>query len=187
MTKSIVTIIFTLLIATVLASPIKPRNIQKRSFKVPRIPVKNYVANGPKALKRAYAKFGLTEPAAGPAQLRKRDVTFGFGDISIVPGGDVAARINKAASNSTTGKENGETSATATQNDAQFLSPVKVGGQEIIVNFDSGSSDTYVDQFSVQQVLLTSPQMGFQHWPSSIIAARTYEFRSLQIVDIQTS
>lgn len=145
MTRSVITIIFTLLIASIVALPIKPQPIKKRSFKVPRIPVKNYVPDGPKALKRAYAKFGVSEPADGPAQLRKRDIKFGFGDISIVPGGDVATRISKAASNSTTaGKENGETSATGTQNDAQFLSPITVGGQEIVVNFDSGSSDTWV-------------------------------------------
>lgn len=104
--------------------------------------VKNYVPNGPKALKRAYAKFGLNEPSPGPMALRKRDLKFGFGDISIVPSGDVAEHIKSAASNSTAESENGETSATGTQNDAQFLSPIKIGGQEIIVNFDSGSSDT---------------------------------------------
>lgn len=141
MTKSIITIIFTLLVATILASPIsKARTIQKRSFKVPRIPVENYVANGPKALKRAYAKFGVSEPAAGPAGLRKRNIDLGFSDISIVPTGDVATSI-EAAANSTSGKENGETAADPTQNDAQFLSPVIVGGQQIVVNFDSGSSD----------------------------------------------
>lgn len=142
MARSMITILFSLLILSALASPIKPRSIKKRSFKVPRVPVKNYVANGPKALKRAYAKFGVREPTAGPASLRKRELKFGFGDISIVPTGDVAAKISVAAANSTTGSENGETSATGTQNDAQFLSPVTVGGQEIVVNFDSGSSDT---------------------------------------------
>lgn len=104
--------------------------------------MRNYVPDGPKALKRAYAKFGITEASAGPAQLRKRDITFGFGDISVVPDGDVAASIKAAAANSTAGGENGETAATPTQNDAQFLSPITVGGQQLVVNFDSGSSDT---------------------------------------------
>lgn len=142
MTKSIITFIFTLLIATVLASPIRSRNVQKRSFKVPRVPVKNYVPNGPQALKRAYAKFGVTEHAADTARLRERGLTFGFNDISIVPSGDVAASIKAAANDSTAGTENGETAADPTQNDAQFLSPVTIGGQQIVVNFDSGSSDT---------------------------------------------
>jgi len=142
MARSIITIILTLLIASVLATPITKRSVQKRSFKVPRVAVKNYVPNGPKALKRAYAKFGINEPSPGPMKLKKRDLTFGFGDISIVPSGDVAEHIQSAAANSTAESENGETTATGTQNDAQFLSPISVGGQELIVNFDSGSSDT---------------------------------------------
>lgn len=144
MTRSIITIVLTLLVASVLATPISSRSFKKRSFKVPRIENKNYVPNGPRALKRAYAKFGVTEPTPGPAALRKRNLNFGFGDISLVPGGDVAKKVKSAAANSTSGAEDGETSATGTQNDAQFLSPVKIGGQEIIVNFDSGSSDTWV-------------------------------------------
>jgi len=142
MTRGIITIIFTLLLASVLATPINSRALKKRSFKVPRVAVKNYVPNGPKALKRAYAKFGLNEPSPGPMALRKRDLSFGFGDISIVPSGDVAEHIQSAAADSTADSENGETSATGTQNDSQFLSPVTVGGQELVVNFDSGSSDT---------------------------------------------
>lgn len=141
MARSIIAIILTLFIATVLATPIRSRTIQKRSFKIPRIRVENYVPDGPKALKRAYAKFGVSEPAAGPAALRKRDIDLGFSDISIVPTGDVATSIKEAAANSTSGNENGETSADPTTNDAQFLSPVTVGGQKIVVNFDSGSSD----------------------------------------------
>lgn len=140
MTRHIISIIFSLFIAHILASPVA-RSVQKRSFKVPRILVPGYVPNGPKALKRAYAKFGLTE-ADQAASLRKRSINFGFGDISLLSTGDVAHKVNAAANNSTTSNENGETTATGTQNDAQFLSPVKFGGQELIVNFDSGSSDT---------------------------------------------
>ena len=142
MTRNIVLIVFTLLLASVLASPITSRAIKKRSFKIPRVEVKNYVPNGPKALKRAYAKFGVVDPSSGPAALRKRNLNFGFGDISIRPGGDVANRVSAAVNESATDNENGETTATGTQNDAQFLSPVTVGGQQLIVNFDSGSSDT---------------------------------------------
>jgi len=118
--------------------------VNKRSFKVPRIRINGYVPNGPKALKRAYAKFGVKEPNPGPAALRKRDIDFGFGDISIKATGDVAKKISLAVANSITGNENGETSATGTQNDASFLSPVTIGGQQFIMNFDSGSSDTWV-------------------------------------------
>lgn len=144
MARSIITVLLALLVASVLATPINTRALKKRSFKVPRVEVKGYVPNGPKALKKAYAKFGVTETTAGPVALRKRDINFGFSDINIKPTGDVAKKISLAAANSTTGSENGETTATGTQNDAQFLSPVTVGGQTLIMNFDSGSSDTWV-------------------------------------------
>lgn len=145
MTRNILIFVFTLLLASTIASPISTRNIKKRSFKIPRVAVENYVPNGPRALQRAYAKFGITEPSAGPAALRKRDLNFGFGDINLLPGGDVANRVSSAVADSaTTGNENGETTATGTNNDAQFLSPITVGGQQLVVNFDSGSSDTWV-------------------------------------------
>ena len=117
---------FAILLSLVFGSPV--HQYKKRSFKVKRVINPNYKANGPKAYRRALYKFG-------------------FGDISFLPGGEVATRIK--AANSTTvnvvDDENGETTASPTQNDAQFLSPVTVGGQELIMNFDSGSSDTYVD------------------------------------------
>ena len=118
-------ICFAIFITLVFSTPIKQKT--KRSFKVKRVEVPNYVPNGPKAYKRALFKFG-------------------FDDISFVPGGEVASRIKAAtaASINSTGPEDGETPAAPTQNDAQFLSPVNVGGQTLIMNFDSGSSDTYV-------------------------------------------
>jgi hypothetical protein len=114
---------FFLFITFVFGSPLKQH--KKRSFKVKRVEVPNYVPNGPKAYKRALVKFG-------------------FDDISFVPDGEVAQRIKAATSASFTGsgEEDGSTSASPTQNDAQFLSPVSVGGQTLIMNFDSGSSDT---------------------------------------------
>ena len=113
-----------LLLATVFASPVRLK--QKRSFKVPRIPQHNYVPNGKVAYRRALFKFG-------------------FDDIEFQPNGEVATRINAATSAqfNNTQSEEGETTASPTQNDAQFLSPVTVGGQTLVMNFDSGSSDMY--------------------------------------------
>jgi len=112
------------LIALVFASPIKQQN-KKRSFKIPVKRNPHYKPNGKAAYKRALYKFGL-------------------GDISFLPEGEVATRI-RASSNVTVNaadNEDGVTPAAPTQNDAQFLSPVNVGGQTMIMNFDSGSSDT---------------------------------------------
>lgn len=115
-----------LLIGIVFASPIKP--IRKRSFKIPVKRNPAYKPNGKAAYKRALYKFGL-------------------GDISFLPEGEVATRIRAStnASINAADNEDGATSASPTQNDAQFLSPVSVGGQTLIMNFDSGSSDTYDD------------------------------------------
>lgn len=113
-------------VSLVLASPVSQR--RKRSFKVPNIPNPHYVPHGPRAYKRALNKFG-------------------FGDISFKDDGEIATRL-KAASNMTAaiaqGTQDGSTPTAGTQNDAQFLSPITIGGQTLVVNFDSGSSDTWI-------------------------------------------
>ncbi|ETN45196.1 uncharacterized protein HMPREF1541_10073 [Cyphellophora europaea CBS 101466] len=113
-------------VSLVLASPVSQR--KKRSFKVPTIPNPHYVPHGPRAYKRALNKFG-------------------FNDITFKPEGEIATRL-KAASNGSAvvgqGTQDGSTPTAPTQNDAQFLSPVTIGGQQFIMNFDSGSSDTWV-------------------------------------------
>ncbi|RMZ85644.1 hypothetical protein DV737_g617, partial [Chaetothyriales sp. CBS 132003] len=98
------------------------------SFKVKRIPIPNYKPDGPRAYRRALRKFG-------------------FDDISFVPGGDVASRLaaaSVAALNSTGSNEDGETPASGAENDALFVAPVTFGGQQLVMNFDTGSSDTWV-------------------------------------------
>ncbi|KIW21470.1 hypothetical protein PV08_02050 [Exophiala spinifera] len=112
-----------LFITTVFSSPIRQK--QKRSFKIPRIAQPNYKPNGKAAYKRALFKFG-------------------FGDISFQPNGEIATKIQAATNASVDATEDGETIATPSQNDAQFLSPVNVGGQTLVMNFDSGSSDFWV-------------------------------------------
>ncbi|KPI38111.1 Aspartic protease PEP3 [Cyphellophora attinorum] len=115
-----------LFVSLVLASPISQQ--KKRSFRVPVIPNPHYRPHGPRAYKRALNKFG-------------------FNDITFKDDGDIATRL-KAASNMTTplaeNTQDGAVATAGTQNDAQFLSPVTIGGQELIMNFDSGSSDTWI-------------------------------------------
>ncbi|KIX08226.1 uncharacterized protein Z518_02882 [Rhinocladiella mackenziei CBS 650.93] len=125
MLRSQILLLAVLFVVTVLATPIQQK--QKRSFKVPRIRQANYKANGKAAYRRALFKFG-------------------FNDISFLPEGEIATKIRTAteASIEAADNEDGETTASPTQNDAQFLSPVNVGGQTLIMNFDSGSSDTWV-------------------------------------------
>ncbi|RMZ88834.1 hypothetical protein DV736_g3929, partial [Chaetothyriales sp. CBS 134916] len=117
---------FAFVLSLVLATPV--REHKKRSFKVKRISIPNYKPDGPRAYRRALRKFG-------------------FDDISFVPGGDVATRLaaaSEAASNNTSSNEDGETPASGAENDALFVAPVTVGGQQLLLNFDSGSSDMWV-------------------------------------------
>jgi hypothetical protein len=109
----------TLLIAAVIAAP--AQHLRKRSFKIPRIQQHNYVPDGTFALRKAYRKFGI-------------------GTLETFPGTRFAPKL-AATSNGGNSTEDGEVTASPTQNDAQFLSPVSVGGQTLVLNIDSGSSD----------------------------------------------
>ncbi|KAL9110155.1 MAG: hypothetical protein Q9227_005215 [Pyrenula ochraceoflavens] len=128
--QSFLTVI--LLITAVIAAPAP----QKRSFKVARLRQRNYVANGPRALARAYAKYGINMPNQGmglPAL-----------DFSSKTNLKLSPIDNKASNGTGTGSEDGTVTATGTQNDSEFLSPVQVGGQTMVMDFDSGSSDMWV-------------------------------------------
>lgn len=111
-----------LLFTAALAAPTPPT---KRSFKVPRIRQRNFVPDGTIAMRKAYNKFGLT----GFAMVPELDVS-----TTLIPMTDLAA-------SSGAGTDNGQVSASASQNDAEFLSPVTIGGQTLVMNFDTGSSD----------------------------------------------
>lgn len=113
-------------LSLVIASPIQQQ--KKRSFKVPRYINPNYKPNGRAAYKRALLKFG-------------------FEGIEFRKGGAIAnalAAANPAQLSQNGTGDNGEVTATASDNDAQFVSPVTVGGQQLVMTFDSGSSDMYV-------------------------------------------
>ena len=109
-----------LLVTEVLAAP-APHWWQKRSFKIPRVQQHNYVPDGTFALRKAYRKFGL-------------------GTLDTYPGVNFTPKV-AAATDSGNSNEESEVSALTPQYDAQFLSPVTVGGQTLVLNFDSGSSD----------------------------------------------
>lgn len=113
----------TLWVTAVLAAP-APHLRQKRSFKIPRVQQHNYVPDGTFALRKAYRKFGLGTLDTYPG-------------VSFSPKGD-------APTISQNSNEDSEVSASIPQNDAQFLAPVMVGGQILVLNIDSGSSDMLV-------------------------------------------
>jgi hypothetical protein len=120
-------IVFALLCTVALSAPTQHQQ-KKRSFKVSRIRQRDFIPDGSVALRKAYAKFGLQ----------------GFG---FVPELDIATNlvpVSVLAASSSNGSEDGLVSATSSQNDAEFLSPVTVGGQTLVMDFDTGSSDMYV-------------------------------------------
>ena len=119
-----------LLISAAVAAPAP----QKRSFKINRIRQHNYVANGPRALARAYAKYGINMPNQDMGMPALDFMS--KSDLKLTP-------VDSKASNGTkgSGTEDGTVTATGTQNDSEFLSPVQVGGQTMVMDFDSGSSD----------------------------------------------
>ncbi|KAF2734982.1 acid protease [Polyplosphaeria fusca] len=122
----------TLLVALALAAPTEKRNIQKRSFKVPRSlnPKRKRGPNGADAMRKAYMKYNIPG---------------GFIDISKnSQSAKEGLKIN--AANGTNGT--GTVAANPEDNAALFLSPVSIGGQTLNLDFDSGSSDLWV--FSTQ-------------------------------------
>ena len=109
-----------LLITAALAAPAQHLR-HKRSFKIPRIQQHNYIPDGTFALRKAYRKFGI-------------------GQLDTFPSTRFAPKL-AAVKNGADSTPAGEVPASPPQNDAQFLSPVSVGGQTLVMNFDSGSSD----------------------------------------------
>src|SRR4051812_33647651 len=128
MHRSIQFLIVLVLLCTVALSAPTQRQHKKRSFKVSRIRQRDFVPDGSVALRKAYAKFGLR----------------GFGFIPELNIATNLVPLSQLAAASGTGFENGQVATTSSQNDAEFLSPVTVGGQTLIMNFDTGSSDMYV-------------------------------------------
>jgi hypothetical protein len=112
-------VLVALLFTAALAAP--TQHLKKRSFKIPRVQQHDYVPDGTVALRKAYMKYGL-------------------GSLATYPGVNFTPKVT-AANKVANQTEDGEVPASPTQNDAEFLSPVSVGGQMLVLNIDSGSSD----------------------------------------------
>ncbi|KAF3351485.1 hypothetical protein VD0002_g2845 [Verticillium dahliae] len=110
------------------ASPVRPdtRNtVQKRSFLVPRVKNENFQGhNGPRQLLRAYRKYSMPVPQ-------------GLEET-------VARQTAQAKLKARRGNGTGGVKATPIRNDVEYVSPIKIGGQTVTVDFDTGSSDLWV-------------------------------------------
>jgi hypothetical protein len=102
--------------ADVFSSPTPTKTKEKRSFVhvVRRKAPANHPAAGANAIAKAFNKYGWPTPS-----------------------GLASAGAVKAA----TGAQAGEVNAQPEQNDAEYLSPVVIGGQTLNMDFDTGSSD----------------------------------------------
>ncbi|PGG96142.1 hypothetical protein AJ79_09708 [Helicocarpus griseus UAMH5409] len=107
-----------------------PSPLKKRTFKVDRVRRSDYVPNGLAAVQKAYAKYGIIPT----------DINFGGPDFNIMP----TAADREALKGLEEPDENGAVVNNPAKNDVQYLSPVTIGGQEFVMNFDTGSADTWV-------------------------------------------
>ncbi|KAI4188933.1 MAG: hypothetical protein L6R41_001819 [Letrouitia leprolyta] len=107
------------LLSVVSSAPTKPG---EKSFKIQSRRISSRSApNGAAALGKAYRKYGWEVPDA----ISKKVATIQ----------ELAADPNR---------EEGTVKATPEEGDASFLSPVKIGEQTLMLNFDTGSSDLWV-------------------------------------------
>lgn len=128
----------------VLATPIQHRSTvnthKKSSFRVERIKHNDYVRNSPGALNKAYNKFGIAasrmEDGDWPDFLLFFAATSSK-SASTTSNCDSAAT---ASSTAATGEE-GTVSATSVEGGSEYVSPVLIGGQNITMDFDTGSAD----------------------------------------------
>ncbi|CCF34316.1 eukaryotic aspartyl protease, partial [Colletotrichum higginsianum] len=127
------------------ASPVEKRaNLQKRGhFLVPRMLNENFEGhNGPRQLLKTYRKYSMPIPqglldamAAQEAKNPAPAQAEGFKSLA-------AGATNQSAAPGQPGT--GLVTATPIRNDVEYVSPIKIGGQEVNVDFDSGSSDLWV-------------------------------------------
>ncbi|KAL8812427.1 MAG: hypothetical protein Q9223_000342 [Gallowayella weberi] len=109
-----------------------PAKLRKRSFKIQqRRIVARSPADGVRDLGKAYRKYGWTVPEALNSKVSTTH-TLALGDPK-----------------TGTNDEDGD-NATTEEGDASFLSPIKIGGQPLMMNFDTGSSDLWVFSTSLE-------------------------------------
>ncbi|KAI9724079.1 MAG: hypothetical protein M1812_000798 [Candelaria pacifica] len=137
-------LLVTVLLSVALAAPAR-QQLKGRSFKVERVRRSNYIRSGPAALSKAYRKYGIESPHVLASSSTSTNSTNGD------PSSSSAGISNGKASNS---GSNGDVNATPEQGDAEFLSPVTIGNQTLMMDFDTGSSDTWVFNTQLSKSLI---------------------------------
>ncbi|OOF91654.1 hypothetical protein ASPCADRAFT_211010 [Aspergillus carbonarius ITEM 5010] len=115
----------------VLSLPHGPATQHKaRSFKVERVRRGTGALHGPSALRKAYRKYGIVPSNLGIDLVDFEPIT--------------TTHTAVAASDVSEPDQTGAVSATSVEDDAEFVSPVVIGGQKVVMTFDTGSSDFWV-------------------------------------------
>ncbi|KAJ5141896.1 aspergillopepsin A-like aspartic endopeptidase [Penicillium atrosanguineum] len=116
-----------------LAAPtaLRPQR-RTRSFRVERAKRSEYIPNGPNALAKAYRKFGLAP------------TTFIDVDLNDFEAYKVAKSAVSTSTDSSDDDQTGEVAAKSVNSDVEFISTVTIGGQDIPMDFDTGSADMWV-------------------------------------------
>ncbi|QSZ30172.1 hypothetical protein DSL72_004692 [Monilinia vaccinii-corymbosi] len=155
------------LINLVLAAP---HPAQKRSFKVERIANPEYVGRTPgagtRALIHAYNKHSMPLPASLVAALNS-DSNPAFPEGNFKRASTGTSTAGAAAPSGTGGVESGLKSGVVSNlpqpQDSEYLAQVSIAGQNMTMNFDTGSADFWV--FSTQ--LPTASQSGHQNFDAT--------------------
>ncbi|RAL61175.1 hypothetical protein DID88_010254 [Monilinia fructigena] len=151
-----------------------PRPAQKRSFKVERFANPDYVGRTPgagtRALIKAYNKHSMTLPASLVAAMNSdSNPAFPAGNSKATTGTSTAGAASPSGSG---GAGTGIVAAVPETGDTEYLASISIGGQNMTMDFDSGSSDLWV--FSTQ--LATASQSGHQNYD----ATKSKTFKAMQ-------
>lgn len=115
-----VLLIVSLLAADAIAAP----HIQKRSF-----------------VHHVKRSINRRDPAVGPNAMLKAYAKYNFNTVS--------RATNSTAAPAAGGTGTGTVVAAPEPNAAEYLSPVSIGGQTVTLDFDTGSSDLYVQRLVI--------------------------------------
>ena len=126
-------------LASAAPADLKPRwafpgqQLNKRSFKVERVQIGTAPPSAVKAAMKAYNKWGI--PVSD--NLAKAYLKVQNKNKKKKKGG----AAQQAAANATATGQVGNVTNTPEANDVEFLAPITVGGQQMVMDFDTGSSD----------------------------------------------
>ncbi|KAI9052856.1 hypothetical protein LZ554_003129 [Drepanopeziza brunnea f. sp. 'monogermtubi'] len=157
-----------LLLGVVTLALAAPSPVQKRSFKVVRVPNPAFNGRSPgagtRALVKAHRKYGVALPQGLVDAMNAANAANAPATADTLTNSAIAidATKNKAATNAT-GSGNGLVTATPEAGDVEYLSPIMVGGQTMNMDFDTGSSDLWM--FNTQ--LNAQSQAGHTNFDSS--------------------